>query len=144
MISDTINYNWYLTQVTALFPYLVLIIFFIRAVTLRGMEDGIAHLFTPKVGPDHRWESLLYEQFISPQFSLLLDPTVWLEAGTQIFFSLGLSFGSLIAYSSYNPVNNNCVRWAGPMVMGWVGDGCLLFIVYYSIIWYNVLGSLYL
>ena len=38
--------------VTALFPYLVLIIFFIRAVTLRGMEDGIAHLFTPKVGPD--------------------------------------------------------------------------------------------
>ena len=52
MISDIKKLQLkYLAQVTALFPYLVLIIFFIRAVTLRGMEDGIAHLFTPKVGP---------------------------------------------------------------------------------------------
>merc|ERR1740128_99090 len=76
---------------TAIFPYVVLVIFFFRAITLKGMGDGVMHLFTPK-------------------FSLLLDPMTWLEAGTQIFFSLGLSFGSLIAYSSYNPVDNNCVR----------------------------------
>ncbi|XP_071451814.1 sodium-dependent neutral amino acid transporter B(0)AT3, partial [Hetaerina americana] len=77
--------------VTATFPYLVLIIFFFRGVTLKGMSDGLRHLFTPK------WYTLT-------------DPVVWLEAGTQIFFSLGLAFGGLIAFSSYNPVNNDCFR----------------------------------
>lgn len=77
--------------VTATFPYIVLIIFFFRGITLKGMGDGLRHLFTPK------WHTIL-------------DPVVWLEAGTQIFFSLGLAFGGLIAFSSYNPVNNNCYR----------------------------------
>ncbi|XP_022911311.1 sodium-dependent neutral amino acid transporter B(0)AT3 [Onthophagus taurus] len=77
--------------VTATFPYIVLIIFFFRGITLKGASDGLRHLFTPK------WHTIL-------------DPVVWLEAGTQIFFSLGLAFGGLIAFSSYNPVNNNCYR----------------------------------
>ena len=34
---------------TATFPYLVLIIFFIRGVTLEGAGDGIAHMFKPQV-----------------------------------------------------------------------------------------------
>ncbi|XP_076325123.1 sodium-dependent neutral amino acid transporter B(0)AT1-like [Tachypleus tridentatus] len=77
--------------VTATFPYIILVIFFFRGMTLEGMEDGIIHLFTPDWGK-------------------LADPVVWLEAGTQIFFSLGLAFGGLIAFSSYNPVHNNCYR----------------------------------
>ncbi|XP_023939341.1 sodium-dependent neutral amino acid transporter B(0)AT3 [Bicyclus anynana] len=77
--------------VTATFPYIVLVIFFFRGITLKGMGDGLIHLFTPK------WHKIL-------------DPVVWLEAGTQIFFSLGLAFGGLIAFSSYNPVDNNCYR----------------------------------
>lgn len=77
--------------VTATFPYIVLIIFFFRGITLKGAGDGLRHLFTPT------WHTIL-------------DPVVWLEAGTQIFFSLGLAFGGLIAFSSYNPVNNNCYR----------------------------------
>ncbi|XP_045464820.1 sodium-dependent neutral amino acid transporter B(0)AT3 [Harmonia axyridis] len=80
-----------IVYITATFPYMVLIIFFFRGITLKGAYDGLHHLFTPK------WHTLL-------------DPVVWLEAGTQIFFSLGLAFGGLIAFSSYNPVNNNCFR----------------------------------
>ncbi|XP_032223340.1 sodium-dependent neutral amino acid transporter B(0)AT2 isoform X2 [Nematostella vectensis] len=76
---------------TATFPYVVLIIFFFRGVTLDGCWDGIKHMFYPQ------WE-------------MLASPQVWLEAATQIFFSLSLAFGGLIAMSSYNPVNNNCHR----------------------------------
>ncbi len=34
---------------TAFFPYVVLTIFFIRGLTLKGASDGIAHMFTPDV-----------------------------------------------------------------------------------------------
>ena len=34
---------------TALFPYVVLTIFFIRGVTLKGASAGLAHMFYPKV-----------------------------------------------------------------------------------------------
>ncbi|XP_026466274.1 sodium-dependent neutral amino acid transporter B(0)AT3-like isoform X1 [Ctenocephalides felis] len=76
---------------TSLFPYVVLTIFFIRAVTLKGASAGLIHMYTPKV-------------------EKLLDPTVWLDAATQVFYSFGLAFGSLIAFGSYNTPKNNCVR----------------------------------
>ncbi|XP_045762198.1 sodium-dependent neutral amino acid transporter B(0)AT3 isoform X4 [Maniola jurtina] len=76
---------------TSLFPYVVLTIFFVRGITLPGSADGIIHMYKPKLAK-------------------LLDPTVWLDAATQVFYSFGLAFGSLIAFGSYNPPNNNCVR----------------------------------
>ncbi|XP_035727781.1 sodium-dependent neutral amino acid transporter B(0)AT3-like isoform X2 [Vespa mandarinia] len=76
---------------TSMFPYLVLTIFFIRGITLKGASAGLAHMYTPKV-------------------EKLLEPTVWLDAATQVFYSFGLAFGSLIAFGSYNTPDNNCVR----------------------------------
>ncbi|XP_077269484.1 sodium- and chloride-dependent transporter XTRP3 [Temnothorax americanus] len=76
---------------TSMFPYLVLTIFFIRGITLKGASVGLAHMYTPKV-------------------EKLLDPKVWLDAATQVFYSFGLAFGSLIAFGSYNTPDNNCVR----------------------------------
>ncbi|XP_021114241.1 sodium-dependent neutral amino acid transporter B(0)AT3 isoform X2 [Heterocephalus glaber] len=40
----------------------------------------------------------------------LLNPRVWLDAATQIFFSLSLAFGGHIAFASYNPPRNDCRR----------------------------------
>ncbi|KAK7794176.1 hypothetical protein R5R35_005373 [Gryllus longicercus] len=76
---------------TSLFPYLVLTIFFVKGVTLKGAGAGLQHMYTPKV-------------------EKLLDPKVWLDAATQVFYSFGIAFGSLIAFGSYNPPKNNCVR----------------------------------
>lgn len=37
------------------------------------------------------------------QWDVLKNPQVWLDAATQIFFSLSVAFGGLISFSSYNP-----------------------------------------
>ncbi|KRT86769.1 neurotransmitter transporter, partial [Oryctes borbonicus] len=76
---------------TSMFPYLVLTIFFIRGITLKGASDGLLHMYKPKI-------------------EKLGNPTVWLDAATQVFYSFGLAFGSLIAFGSYNQPKNNCVR----------------------------------
>uniref|UniRef100_A0AAQ5ZZV5 Transporter n=1 Tax=Amphiprion ocellaris TaxID=80972 RepID=A0AAQ5ZZV5_AMPOC len=86
---------------TVTFPYLVLTIFLIRALTLPGAADGLVYLFTPN------WDTLK-------------NPEVWLDAATQIFFSLSLAFGGLIAFSSYNAQKNNCERDA--LIVGCVNS----------------------
>uniref|UniRef100_G3NKA5 Transporter n=2 Tax=Gasterosteus aculeatus TaxID=69293 RepID=G3NKA5_GASAC len=78
---------------TALFPYVVLFIYLVRGFTLHGAVNGVAYMFTPKL-----------EQ--------LANPTTWINAATQIFFSLGLGFGTLIAFASYNQYHNNFERQA--------------------------------
>ncbi|XP_041966984.1 sodium-dependent neutral amino acid transporter B(0)AT2 [Alosa sapidissima] len=74
---------------SSLFPYVVLICFLVRALLLEGSVDGIRHMFTPKL-------------------EIMLEPKVWREAATQVFFALGLGFGGVIAFSSYNKRDNNC------------------------------------
>lgn len=44
------------------------------------------------------------------QFARLTDPLVWLDAAVQIFYSLGVAYGSLIAFSSYNPLKNDSTK----------------------------------
>ncbi|KAJ8776519.1 hypothetical protein J1605_015414 [Eschrichtius robustus] len=42
------------------------------------------------------------------QLEMMLEPKVWREAAAQVFFALGLGFGGVIAFSSYNKRDNNC------------------------------------
>ncbi|KAK7886696.1 hypothetical protein WMY93_026317 [Mugilogobius chulae] len=91
---------------TATFPYIVLTIYLIRGLTLHGAVNGIIYMFTPKMEE-------------------LANPTTWINAATQIFFSLGLGFGSLIAFSSYNQYNNNFERQA--IIVSFVNSGTSIF-----------------
>lgn len=76
---------------TAIFPYCVLIVFFIRACLLDGFADGV-------------------EFYLSPDLTRLQDAQVWKDAAVQIFFSLSASWGGLITLASYNRFHTNTLR----------------------------------
>ncbi len=65
----------------------------------------------------------------------LANPATWVNAATQIFFSLGLGFGSLIAFSSYNHYNNNFERQA--IVVSLINSGTSIFA---SIVTFSIYG----
>ncbi|XP_052279081.1 sodium- and chloride-dependent taurine transporter-like isoform X4 [Dreissena polymorpha] len=76
---------------TATSPYVFMFILLIRGLTLEGAMDGIKF-------------------YLIPDFSRLTDPQVWVDAGTQIFFSYSISLGTLTALGSYNRFNHNSFR----------------------------------
>ncbi|CAL8069862.1 unnamed protein product [Orchesella dallaii] len=77
--------------VTALLPYLVMLILLIRGVMLEGAVDGIYY-------------------YLVPNMTKLWEIGVWSDAAKQIFFSSGAGFGVHLTYASYNNFHNNCYR----------------------------------
>lgn len=75
-------------------PLIMLGILVIRGITLDGAINGL-------------------DYYLNPNFGKLLDPKVWAAAYGQVFFSLSLAFGVMIAYSSYLPeksdITNNAI-----------------------------------
>lgn len=91
---------------TATFPYVVLFILFIRGVTLPNASEGIIY-------------------YLRPEWARLKDPKVWVAAATQIFYSLGIGFGSLVAMGSYNKFHNNVFKDA--MMISLINCGTSIF-----------------
>uniref|UniRef100_A0A1I8P2A2 Transporter n=1 Tax=Stomoxys calcitrans TaxID=35570 RepID=A0A1I8P2A2_STOCA len=102
----------------AIFPYVIMAVLLIRAVTLPGSMDGIIY-------------------FIKPDWSKILDPTVWYAAVTQCFYSLSVCFGNIIMYSSYNKFGHNVHRDA-TIVTGL--DTCTSLLAGFTI--FGILGHL--
>jgi len=79
--------------VTVLLPWFLLLIFILRGITLPGAVEGLKF-------------------YLTPDFSKLLLPKVWLAAYTQAFFSLSVGFGIMIAYSSFLPRKSDITNGA--------------------------------
>ncbi|XP_054868414.1 sodium- and chloride-dependent GABA transporter 2-like isoform X2 [Amphiprion ocellaris] len=76
---------------TATFPYVMLLILLIRGLSLPGALQGVKF-------------------YLLPEASRLTDPQVWMEAGSQIFFSYSIGVGILTVLGSYNKLKNNCYK----------------------------------
>ncbi|KAH8021895.1 hypothetical protein HPB51_018744 [Rhipicephalus microplus] len=70
---------------TALFPYVILLVLLVRGVTLPELS---IISFNFKASPSQ----------------------VWIAAGTQVFYTFGIGFGSVIALGSYNKFHHNFFR----------------------------------
>jgi NSS family neurotransmitter:Na+ symporter len=78
-------------MITVPLPVFLLFILAARSLTLEGASVGL-------------------EYFLTPNMSALADPSVWLAAFAQIFFTLSLAGGVMIAYSSRLPKDSDVVN----------------------------------
>ena len=76
--------------------YFVLFILLVRGLTLPGAASGLRY-------------------YLVPNFSKLTDGKVWVAAASQIFYSTGIGWGTLIAFASYNDPSHNFVRRSPPL-----------------------------
>lgn len=66
------------------------IILVVRVLTLPGIGEGLAFMW-------------------NPDFSALAEPTVWLAAAGQVFFTMSLGMGIVFCYASYTKRNEDIV-----------------------------------
>lgn len=103
---------------SATLPFVILAILIVRAVTLPGAAAGLA-------------------QFFIPVWSALLDPQLWLAALSQVFFSLSLAFGIMIAYGSLKERHSNITT---PVL--WIVAGNFIVSVMSGVVIFGTLGHM--
>ncbi|XP_020859460.1 orphan sodium- and chloride-dependent neurotransmitter transporter NTT5 [Phascolarctos cinereus] len=72
-------------------PYAILSCLLIQSYMLEGSIYGLRHLVTTKI-------------------SAMVSPLLWKQAGMQVFYNMGLGFGSSVILSSYADKSKSCVQ----------------------------------
>ncbi len=76
---------------TVFVPWLLLLVFVVRGVSLPGAINGIYY-------------------YLKPEWSKLLSLQLWLDAITQVCFSLSVGFAVMVAYGSYLKEDSDIVQ----------------------------------
>ena len=98
-----------MVYVTATLPILLLATFVVRGLTLPGAMDGVRFFFLPnwhKVMEPRVWINAASQVGVEVN---MMNPIVNVVYG-QVFNSVGIAFGSLIAFSSYNKFRGPVLR----------------------------------
>lgn len=84
IIKNGLSYVGKVLLFTVPLPVILVLILLVRGLTLEGSAEGLNY-------------------YLSPDWVKLKDADVWLAAYGQIFFSLSVGFGTMIAYASFMP-----------------------------------------
>jgi NSS family neurotransmitter:Na+ symporter len=76
---------------TVIIPWVILLVFVVRGLTLPGALEGLRY-------------------YLTPNFDALLNYRVWLHAYSQVFFSLTIGFGVQMTYASFLPRDSDVVN----------------------------------
>ncbi len=79
-------------------PLLIIIalVVLVRVLTLPHITDALGFMWNPKTGDKTLWQALA-------------NPELWLNASSQIFFSLSVGFGIVLNYASYLRADDDVV-----------------------------------
>ncbi|CAH1778454.1 unnamed protein product [Owenia fusiformis] len=105
--------------VTATSPYIFMLILLIRGVTLPGSIDGLRYYMVPR----------------AEDWAKLGTIKIWVDAGSQIFFSMSIALGTLTALGSYNRFRHNSFR--DTLIFAFANTGTSIFA---GIVIFSVLG----
>jgi len=104
-----------LAYVTATLPYFCLICFFFGSVTLNNASAGLSY-------------------YVTADLARLSDVTVWQKAATQIFFSVGIGWGSIVAFGSYGDKNTDFIGHVTKVTLINCGTSIFAGVVVFSIL----------
>uniref|UniRef100_A0A0K0D117 Aa_trans domain-containing protein n=1 Tax=Angiostrongylus cantonensis TaxID=6313 RepID=A0A0K0D117_ANGCA len=92
VLMDGLKFLGKMGYVTSTAPYIIVIILFIRAVTLEGASDGISHFLG------------------KPDFDKMFDRETWITALVQICYTMEVGYGGILTLASYNHKHSNCYK----------------------------------
>lgn len=94
-----------------------LLIFFAAILAVRGL------IITPENDPQAKTSAIEGLSFVwQPRYTSLADPSVWLAAAGQIFFTISIGMGSMHCYASYLRESDDVALTSA--TAGWTNEFC--------------------